>query len=163
MGGITGITGDLDIVCLAAWTAPGQVRSLIEYRLAGWGLDRLVDDAVLIAGELVANAVQTTPDGEIRVRFAREGEAAVLLAVWDSSDAMPVATPVKELTLDDIEPDARALDDGHDDGTGGWGLPIVQALSDGCGVQRTEPQGKWVWARISLTDHAPELSSRYGD
>ncbi|WP_344591778.1 ATP-binding protein [Actinomadura vinacea] len=147
MSGKVEISGELDMCCLAAWTAPGQVRSLIEYRLAAWGLGRLVDDAVLIAGELVANAVACTPEREIRVQFARE-EAAVLLAVWDSSDAMPVVSPVKELTLDDIEPDARALDDGHDDGTGGWGLPIVQALSDECGVWRTEPLGKWVWTRL---------------
>jgi anti-sigma regulatory factor (Ser/Thr protein kinase) len=145
MGGITGITGDLDITCLAAWTAPGQIRSLVGYRLTDWGLGGLVDDAVLVAGELAANAVRAAPDGEMRVRLSREA-AAVLLAVWDASDAMPVVAPV--VALDDVVPDARALDHGYDDGTGGWGLPIVQALSDECGVWRTEPRGKWVWARL---------------
>ncbi|WP_165975302.1 ATP-binding protein [Actinomadura rubrisoli] len=137
---------DLDISCLAAWTAPGQARMMIELRLARWGMAHIAHDVHLIAGELIANAVRSTPEAEIRIRFVREA-GTVLLGVWDGSDAMPVARPVKEMTLDDIVPDPRALDPGHDDGTGGWGLPIVQALSSECGVQLTPPHGKWVWSR----------------
>ncbi|MFD0857094.1 ATP-binding protein [Actinomadura adrarensis] len=148
MGGKNGIAGELDMSCLAALTAPGQVRSLIQYRLAEWGLGGLLDDAQLIAAELVSNAVRYMPSGQIRVQFRRYGNG-VLFAVWDSSDAMPVLAPVAELTLADVEPDAQALDPGHDDGTGGWGLPIVQALSAECGVRRTQPHGKWVWCRIA--------------
>ncbi|MFF5263984.1 ATP-binding protein [Actinomadura viridis] len=122
---------------------------MIEYRLVEWGLAALIDDAVLIAGELIANAVRATPDTQIRVQFTRRRDA-VVLGVWDVSDSLPVVAPVKELTLEDVAPDPRALDPGHDDGTGGWGLPIVQALSDGCGVRRTRPQGKWVWARLRI-------------
>ncbi|WP_349666496.1 ATP-binding protein [Actinomadura xylanilytica] len=147
MGVKSANSGEMEMTCLAARTASGRVRSLIEYRLAEWGLSGLLDDLRLVAGELVANAVQCAPDGEIRVRLARES-ASVLLCVWDSSDAMPVAGPVVELCLDDIAPDPEALDPGHDDGTGGWGLPIVQALSSECGVRPTPPQGKWVWARV---------------
>ncbi|MDL4819731.1 ATP-binding protein [Actinomadura opuntiae] len=109
---------------------------------------RAAGDVHLIAGELVANAIQSTPDREIRVRFTREARA-VRLAVWDASEAMPVARPVVELTLDDIAPDPCALDAGYDDGTGGWGLPIVQALATRCGVERTRP-GKWVWAEVAF-------------
>ncbi|GAA2142699.1 ATP-binding protein [Actinomadura napierensis] len=141
-------SGELDVVCLAASTVPGMVRALIEFRLTEWGLAGLAGDVHLIAGELVANAIQSTPDREIRVRFTREARA-VRLGVWDSSAAMPVAKPVVELTLDDIVPDACALDAGHDDGTGGWGLPIVQALATRCGVERTRP-GKWVWAEVGF-------------
>ncbi|WP_169744419.1 ATP-binding protein [Spirillospora albida] len=122
---------------------------MLELRLGEWGLARIAGDVHLVAGELVANAVRAAPDGEIRVRFVREVRS-VFLAVWDSSDGRPVVRPVAELSLDDIVPDARALDPGHDDGTGGWGLPIVQALSLRCGVERTAPHGKWVWSRIAL-------------
>lgn len=122
---------------------------LIGFRLTRWGMPHIAHDAYLIAGELIANAVKCTPDKEIRVRFAREPRG-VLLGVWDSGDAMPVARPVVELTLDDVRPDPHALDRGHDDGTGGWGLPIVQALASECGVKPTEPHGKWVWARIRV-------------
>ncbi|MEW2353752.1 ATP-binding protein [Spirillospora sp. NPDC029432] len=148
MSGNSGIADEMDMTCLAAWTVAGQVRAVIGLRLAGWGLERLVPDAVLVAGELVANAVRSTPEREIRVRFVREN-GAVLFGVWDSSDEMPVAAPVKELEPDDVGPDARALDVGYDDGTGGWGLPIVQALSAECGVCPTRP-GKWVWARLKV-------------
>ncbi|WP_165488332.1 ATP-binding protein [Actinomadura formosensis] len=140
-------SGELDISCLASGTVPGLVRTLVELRLGEWGLGKVAGDVLLIAGELVANAVRATPDREIRVRFARE-VGTVLLAVWDSSAAMPVVRPVVELALDDIAPDARALDDGHDAGTGGWGLPLVQALASKCGVTETRP-GKWVWARVA--------------
>ncbi|WP_433466126.1 ATP-binding protein [Spirillospora sp. CA-128828] len=124
-----------------------MVRTLVEFRLAEWGLGKVADDVLLIAGELVANAAEATPDQQIRVRFARE-VGAVLLAVWDSSEKMPVVKPVVELALEDVVPDARALDAWYDDGTGGWGLPLVRALASKCGVTQTKP-GKWVWARIA--------------
>jgi anti-sigma regulatory factor (Ser/Thr protein kinase) len=149
MGGINGITDELDITCLAAWTVAGQVRMSVECRLAAWGLSHLASDVALVAGELVANAVRSTPEREIRVRFARE-DGAVLFGVWDGGAAMPVVATVKELALEDVVPDPQALDEGYDDGTGGWGLPIVQALSAECGVRRTVPAGKWVWARLKV-------------
>jgi hypothetical protein len=72
------ISGELDMACLAAWTAPGQVRTLVEFRLTEWGLARITDDVCLIATELVTNAVESTPDGEIRVRLTRERNAVLL-------------------------------------------------------------------------------------
>ncbi|MEU8803330.1 ATP-binding protein [Spirillospora sp. NPDC048819] len=141
-------SGELDMSCLAAGTTSGLVRTLVEFRLAEWGLQKIAGDVLLIAGELVANAVESTPDRVVRVRFTREADA-VVLAVWDSSEQMPVVRPVVEMTLDDVVADARALDAGYDDGTGGWGLPLVEALSAGCGVRKTEPSGKWVWASVA--------------
>ncbi|TDD91073.1 ATP-binding protein [Actinomadura darangshiensis] len=126
-----------------------MARSLVEFRLQEWGLAWIAGDVLLVAGELVANAVKYAPDQEIRVRFTREA-GVVVLAVWDSSGAMPVVRPVVELTLDDIVPDEWALDPGHDEGTRGRGLPIVQALSVDCGVTETPPCGKWVWAKVAF-------------
>jgi anti-sigma regulatory factor (Ser/Thr protein kinase) len=143
------LSGELDMTCLAAWTAPGQVRTHIEFRLAEWGLRTITHDVCLVAGELVANAVEATPDREIRVRFTRE-PIAVLLGVWDPSNEMPTLKPVVELSLDDITPDAQALNPGHRGGIGGWGLPLVEALSSECGVKRTPPRGKWVWSRMRV-------------
>lgn len=122
---------------------------MIRCKIAEWGVNRGADDALLVAGELVANAVQSTPGEGIRVRLVRE-DGAVLMEVWDGSERMPVVKPVMEMTLDDVVPDGEALDPGHDNGTGGWGLPIVQALSLEYGVRITPPQGKWVWARIAV-------------
>ncbi|MFA1546662.1 ATP-binding protein [Actinomadura chokoriensis] len=123
--------GDLELTFLAARTAPGQVRMQVELRLASWGLSALRDDVTLIASELVTNAVEYAPsEREIRVRFTRE-RRGVLLEVWDSSDAMPMRRSDEE-------------------GIGGRGLPIVEALAAECGVHPTEPHGKWVWARCQV-------------
>lgn len=120
--------GALELSFLAARTAAGQVRTLVGLRLAAWGLSKFTDDMTLIASELVTNAIQHAPEeGEIRVRLSRE-TCGVLLEVWDSSDAMPVRRQEEE-------------------GLGGRGLPIVEALAAECGAYRTEPHGKWVWAR----------------
>ncbi|TMQ92806.1 ATP-binding protein [Actinomadura soli] len=139
-------TGELDISFRAGWTVPGAVRSLVEFRLAEWGLERLAGDVLLIAGELVANAVRSTPDREIRVRFTREARA-VVLAVWDSGAGMPVVRPVMEMSLDDVVGDACALEPGHEEG--GRGLQIVQGLASECWVRETLPVGKWVCAAVA--------------
>ena len=149
MGNSTVNSGELDIRCLAARSTAGLVRTLVGARLREWGLMGIAGDVYQVAGELVANAVEATLYREIRVRFTREVRT-VLLAVWDSSDAMPVLRPIVELSLEDIVPDARALEPGHDAGTRGRGLPIVRALSAECGVTKTEPNGKWVWARVAF-------------
>jgi signal transduction histidine kinase len=144
---ITPLDG-LDVTCLAAATLSAEVRQRIGYRLASWRLEHLADDARLIAAELVANACAATPAGEIRVTFSRE-PAAVLLAVWDSSDAMPRVGPIVEL-----EPEHLDLSPEGWDANGGWGLPIVRALASECGVTETPPRGKWVWARLAVPGSA---------
>ena len=141
-------SGGLDISCPAAKAAPGRIRKLVALRLTEWGLAGLADDLTLIASELVTNAVGSTPGEEIRVRFVRETRA-VVLAVWDSSDACPVRKRGLDVTAADVAPDAAALDPGHDDGTCGRGLPILELLSEECGVTPTEPCGKWVWSRVT--------------
>ncbi|WP_285699204.1 ATP-binding protein [Actinomadura sp. NBRC 104412] len=143
------------MACLAGWTAPGRVRAVIGFRLGEWGLAAIAGDVCLVASELVTNAVEAAPDGRIQVRLTREPEA-VFLGVWDSVDVLPVARRVFEPCR--VTADSQALDPGHDDGLGGWGLPIVRALSAQCGVERTRPCGKWVWSRISsgvLRDGVP--------
>ncbi|GAA4235985.1 hypothetical protein GCM10022254_44510 [Actinomadura meridiana] len=134
----------LDVTFLAARTAPGQVRTLVELRLGAWRMDALRDDVMLIASELVTNAAVHVPGGRIRVRFVRE-QRGVLFQVWDCSDVLPVR---RRATV--LSPDAAALDSGYRDGTGGLGLPIVAALASEYGVIPTEPHGKWAWARVTV-------------
>ncbi|WP_433334185.1 ATP-binding protein [Spirillospora sp. CA-294931] len=144
------MSDELDIACLASATTPGQIRTLLGLQLSDWGLGHLIHDANLVVGELVANAINASPGGEIRVRITHE-PGAINLSVWDSSDRRPIAKPITELALADIAPDPQALDPGHDDGTGGWGLPIVEALSTDHDIRPTPPQGKWVWARLAIS------------
>ncbi|MES9537445.1 ATP-binding protein [Actinomadura sp. NPDC000600] len=135
----------LDTRVLAAPVSAGVVRTLLRSRLADWGLSHRADDVDLIAGELLANAAQYAAYREMRVRFTLQ-PYGMWLGVWDCSDELPTVRPLEPV---DVSPDAEALNPGHDDGTGGWGLPIVQALSLRCGVDRTPPKGKWVWSVIA--------------
>jgi anti-sigma regulatory factor (Ser/Thr protein kinase) len=121
-------SGLLTMEFVAALTAPGQVRTLVGLRLEAWGLARWRNDMGVIASELVTNAVVHGPqDGTVRVRFSRE-RGGLLLAVWDSSDRMPVRR---------VDPE----------GLSGRGLVMVEALASEYGASPTEPHGKWVWAR----------------
>ncbi|WP_433333220.1 ATP-binding protein [Spirillospora sp. CA-294931] len=142
------ISAELDMVCPAVPSASGRLRTMMRSRLRAWGQTHLAHDLCLVAAELIANAIEAAPRTEIRIRLTPEPEA-VLLEVWDSSARSPVARPVVALSMADITPDAEALNPGHDDGSGGWGLPIVEALSSACGIRPTEPNGKWVWARLT--------------
>lgn len=54
-----------------------------------------------------------------------------------------MSAPLVEIELADMTPDA-----GHEEGMGGRGLGIVEALAAKCGVKETLPVGKWVWARV---------------
>ncbi|MBE1530809.1 ATP-binding protein [Actinomadura algeriensis] len=112
------------------------------FRVDEWGLRAIADEVSLIVTELVTNAVRSVPDSMIRVRFTRE-VGCVLLAVWDASDAMPVARPL----VPDVRPDPMALEPGHEEG--GRGLHLVRALASECGACKTEPSGKWVWAKVA--------------
>lgn len=141
------ISGELDITCVADKAEVGRIRAQVEIKITRWGMRKIVNDACLIASELVTNAAEYTSGREIRVRLRRE-PSGVLLGVWDSSDEMPVLTALSEITLADVTPDPDALDPGHEDGTGGRGLPIVEALSSQWEVEKTMPHGKWVWSRI---------------
>jgi Histidine kinase-like ATPase domain len=105
------------------------------------------ENLVLVATELINNAVGETPDRQIRIRCSHEFNARIIwVGVWDSSDENPkVAMP--DLTPETLDLRAEKFDD-----NGGWGLPIVQALSVGCGVEPTSGGGKWVWANVSVDD-----------
>jgi anti-sigma regulatory factor (Ser/Thr protein kinase) len=143
--GATVTPGPLDKTVLAAPVSAGLVRTLLRSRLTDWGLSHRADDVELIAGELLANVAMYAPYLEMRVRFTLEPNG-LWLRVWDRSDALPVVKPLGPV---DVSPDAEALDAGHQDGTGGWGLPIAEALSLRCGVEPTPPRGKWVWSLIA--------------
>lgn len=142
--GLTGVTcRELLLTMLAAPAASGLARTLAAERLRSWGHHHVIDDATLIIGELIANAVRETPGREIRFQFSRDVHG-LLIAVWDSSPRMPRPRPVVEVTLDDLDVSEDSLDR-----NGGWGLPIVQALSATCGCTRDPLGGKWTWSRLS--------------
>lgn len=139
---VTMRTNELLIHLVGVPAAAGLARTLTDQWLRKWDCFRIIDDALLVVGELVANAAKETPDREIRLRIGRD-EAAVTVAVWDSSDRSPVHRAVTTITLEDLDISEESFDD-----NGGRGLPIVHALAVDCGYTPTPGGGKWVWASL---------------
>jgi hypothetical protein len=129
---------------LASPAVVGLSRSLVEQRLHTWGLIPAIPDALLIADELVTNAVAACPPAaKIWIRCSRD-PAGVLLEVWDPVDVLPEPRTV-DLTLDTLD-----LDPASFDRNGGWGLAIVAALSLDHGCNPHPRGGKTAWARLKV-------------
>ncbi|MDL4774792.1 ATP-binding protein [Actinomadura xylanilytica] len=135
-------TGNLIFRLLGTPAAVGLARSITDARLCKWDCLHILDDALLVVSELVTNATRQTPYEEIRFQIVRDSPG-IVIAVWDSSPDLPQPKPITELTLEDLDLSEEAFDD-----NGGWGLPIVQALSSKCGITRDPGGGKWTWARL---------------
>jgi serine phosphatase RsbU (regulator of sigma subunit)/anti-sigma regulatory factor (Ser/Thr protein kinase) len=104
-------------------------RRFVEARLLEAGADELVDDAALIASELLANAVQHgAPPVAVSVDATPRD---VLIEVRDASRQTPIR--------------ARP---GTDNMTG-RGLMLVDRLSASWGIRLESAGGKTVWARLS--------------
>ena len=110
--------------------APREARLAISRFLTGAGLPQLVDDAQLLASELVTNAIRHAC-GPVQVS-ARLSEGFVRIEVCDSSE--------------DTAPAPRHA--GPDD-EGGRGMELVEKLSVRWGWQST-PGRKVVWLDLSL-------------
>jgi two-component sensor histidine kinase len=93
-----------------------------------------IDDVVLVASELVGNAVlhaAASYDQELDVRWDVESDSVTVQVVDGSADL----------------PRQRSTNESE---TGGRGLAIVAALAVDWGVRRNE-RGKQVWARVPIT------------
>lgn len=114
-----------------------RARRTVHDTLAAWGLDNLADDMVLVASELVTNALQHT-SGPI-VMVLQQRDETVLIEVADVSSALPVQ---RRESADDES---------------GRGLALVEAFSDDWGYRRRgNRRGKWVWCSWSLSPMATE-------
>jgi anti-sigma regulatory factor (Ser/Thr protein kinase) len=116
-------------------TSAALVRRSIANDLAGNGIDDdSIDDVVLVASELVGNAVIHAParlDSGLNVTWEVEPDA-VVVRVLDGSPDLP-----RQRSTNDNE-------------TGGRGLTIVAALAADWGVRRNA-RGKQVWARVAIS------------
>lgn len=107
----------------------GRARAVVREQLYDWGLDKLVDSATLLVGELVTNAVRHSHGRPIELRLVR-GET-LLCEVDDDDHSLP--------TLLDTEPTADS----------GRGLRVVSTLAREWGTSRTGA-GKTVWFELTL-------------
>lgn len=117
--------------------AVAQGRRAVHEALRAWKLEAVADTVVLLASELLTNAVQATvaaaaaPGGrQLALTLQRVGPA-VLLEVWDPSPGPAI-------------PQSPGLSDER-----GRGLLLVEALARAWG-QRAAGGGKVVWCEISL-------------
>jgi serine/threonine-protein kinase RsbW len=129
-----------EIVLPAAPRAAGAARIVLRHWLRGHAPPPVVDDAVLVASELVANGVRhagVTPDDAIRlgIELARD---RVRIEVEDPGSAGAVAPR---------RPDFA--------NGGGFGLNIVLALAARWGVLRDRTTR--VWAELTWSPAGPPI------
>ncbi|GAA4241319.1 hypothetical protein GCM10022254_69670 [Actinomadura meridiana] len=122
----------------ATWELPAEpaavrrARGLIRDQLNRWGLDDLAHPTMLLASELVTNAIRHA-GGRIKLRLVREG--GLVCEVFDSADGRPRV---------------RHRDEDGDMVESGRGLHVVGRLASRWGVRRT-PEGKVVWCEQALS------------
>lgn len=110
--------------------APGEARRAITRFLARSGLPQIIDDAQLLASELVTNAVRHAT-GPIIVR-AYLTDGFLHIEVYDSSTDAP---PQRRQALPDDE--------------GGRGMELVEKLSSRWGY-RVSGHSKVIWLDLRL-------------
>jgi anti-sigma regulatory factor (Ser/Thr protein kinase) len=104
-------------------------RRVVRSMLRGWGLtdDEWLDRASLVVSELVTNAVRH--GGGCLALDLRADEGIVTVGAADASALVPRRGEV------------------YEDGTGGYGIGIIEALASRWGVDDQEG-GKRVWVRL---------------
>ncbi|WP_344669378.1 ATP-binding protein [Catenulispora yoronensis] len=136
------MTSSINLAAVA--TAVGCSRLFVASTLKQWRLDRLIDDAELIASELVTNAVKQTGITRPSPRFTELTDLAMLqvrlavlrhglvVEVWDRDTTAPSVS-----NFEDLDESGR-------------GLFIVQTLAKRWSFYRPEGGGKWVWAELEI-------------
>jgi anti-sigma regulatory factor (Ser/Thr protein kinase) len=127
-GGTTDGDAVRSSVFLPVPAAISSVRGFVRDALAGWGLDHLVGDAVLVTSELATNAV-THAGSPFRTSLVRTGDV-VRVSVEDGSRTWPRYHRARP---------------GDQDGRG---MAIVSVLSRRTGCDSTVG-GKVAWAELS--------------
>ncbi|QXJ21365.1 ATP-binding protein [Actinomadura graeca] len=119
-----------------------EVRLIVGAAGNRWNVgETTVEAAVLVASELVTNAVRATDEPiTLRMSAVRDG---LLIEVHDCSPKSP-----KQASPDLTIPTHHVPDDAPD--PHGWGMGIVKYLSKQHGVKK-EHGGKTVWAVLQMT------------
>ncbi|MFI1398473.1 ATP-binding protein [Streptomyces sp. NPDC020681] len=112
----------------------GRARTELRETLANWCLNAVEDVALVVLSELITNAVRharVSPGREIETRYVRETDG-VRIEVHDAADERPATRAPGE--------------------SGGWGLGLVDELSDRWGVDDRAGVGKSVWAVMTVSE-----------
>jgi anti-sigma regulatory factor (Ser/Thr protein kinase) len=137
----------LDVALPLDMRAPGAARIVVAAFLRGHVPAPVLDDAQLVASELVSNSVRHSGADATSAVLVRVGltSAMVRLDVADAGRGGVIAPR---------PPDLRA--------GGGMGLNLVQKLSERWGLERSAASGTRVWAQLpcaALTESASQTLS----
>ncbi|GAB3407867.1 ATP-binding protein [Flindersiella endophytica] len=111
--------------------AASTARHVLHQVLTSWGRAQLLEDAGIVASELITNAVQHAANaGQLRLDVRVDEHGRLRIAVDDGSEELP--------TLQEPTIDTEA----------GRGLLIVTQLSNRWGVEPRPGRGKQVWAEL---------------
>lgn len=106
-----------------------RARTFVRDVLQAWGCNHLVEITVLVANEVVTNAIlHARTEVGVRVRL---GQGFVRVEVSDRSDSVPVRRDIP------------------DDATGGRGVALLDAMVARWGVEHL-PDGKRVWFDMTV-------------
>ncbi|MFI5756243.1 ATP-binding protein [Streptomyces sp. NPDC051569] len=112
------------------------VRRAVRERLGAWGLESLVDIALLAAGELVANAIR---------HGCASQEETVTVSAWSTAEELWIGVSDPS----PAEPRRRFADEREESGRG---LELVAAVADRWGSEpASDGSGKRVWAAFRTT------------
>jgi len=112
-----------------ALTSAAAARRFVRQTMTAWGLKALLDDALLVASELAANAV-THANSSCRIRLSLT-ETAFRIDVIDSGAGTPEPQP------------------SSDTSEHGRGLHLIGALTTAWGLEIIPGDGKIVWAELA--------------
>jgi CheY-like chemotaxis protein len=126
--------GEVSLDLPQALTSARKAREFVTEIVAGWGLQGLLDDALLIVSELAANAI-THAQSACLLRLSLT-EASMRIEVIDTGGGTP-------------EPQPPSWTEEH-----GRGLHLVAALTTAWGMEVIPGEGKLVWAELALPARA---------
>lgn len=111
--------------------APAEARALLRRTLAEWDLAALIDDAEIVASELVANAL-------------RHGATPVSMMLGVADGRLTISVEDAAATR---VPEPRTADAAD---TGGRGMHLINAVSEAWGCT-SDGATKVVWAALRVT------------
>ena len=137
-----GVANRAELHLPAQSTSVPQARLFVRESLASWGLDAMIEAAVLVVSELTTNAVLHART-ELVVRLAVNDAGGLRIEVVDAAEGHPRVR-------------------GHSAGaTTGRGLFIVEDLAREWGVEPAGPgPGKTVWVELTAGGEAIQEAER---
>ena len=112
-----------------ALSSASTARRFVTEKVTEWKLETILDDALLVASELAANAI-THADSPCRIRLSLN-PVALRIDVIDTGTGTP-------------EPQPASFTKEH-----GRGLHLVAALTNAWGLEMVPGEGKLVWAELA--------------